>query len=69
MKQRLITLSSIAALLISFGTIVFTVGSLPFEAGAVMNRLENCEKGLDKIDQMIEDIAYIRGWVDSEKGK
>jgi len=65
-KQKIASTSVKMAVLLSAITILFTVGSIPYKAGSLEERISECEHKVDKIDQIEKDVSYIRGWVDSQ---
>ena len=65
--QKFNMAAAITAVMVSIITIVLTVGAIPFKAGGLVERVEVCESKLDKVDQVAEDVSYIRGWIDSRK--
>lgn len=65
-KQKLGYISSIAAIVISGATLLFSSIIIPYKAGSVVERVEACEEKVYKIDEIAEDVSYIRGWIDNE---
>lgn len=64
-KQRLGFISSVVAISVSSVTLLTTLGFLPYKAGEIMKRIEQCEEKTSKVDKIAEDVAYIRGYIDS----
>lgn len=66
---KVISISALIGLLAS----AITLGCLPYTAGKYINRIEQIEARQQedhvKIDKAVEDLAYIRAWVEQQKEK
>lgn len=67
-KQKILSSSAALTLVGSIVALIFTLGLIPYKASEIDQRVKVCEGKFDKIDSVVEDVAYIRGWVDSQGG-
>jgi hypothetical protein len=65
--QKFNMVGAVVAIIVSTLTIAITVGAIPYKAGGLVKRMDICESKFGKLDKVADDVAYIRGWIDSRK--
>ena len=68
-QGKISLISIVVTIVLSTLTIAFTIGAVPYKAGALVERVEVCESKFEKLDKVADDVSYIRGWIDSQKEK